>query len=150
MHAHINKCSVKHGLMPVKDPHESCCFFSFSFLFLRTVAYGQGECMMWENMIISLCLSLRCCLYLAHLSYLSALQCLREGRANHEQGQRGLGLVGWSGVGIKRREDMIHGRVGSSRETATDLQSEGRWTGTKALFRQSECSVSCDGWRRSV
>lgn len=58
--------------------------------------------------------------------------------------------VGWSGVGIKRREDMIHGRVGSSRETAADLQSEGRWTGTKALFRQSECSVSCDGWRRSV
>ena len=111
---------------------------------------GRGECMMWENMIISLCLSLRCCLYLAHLSYLSALECLREGRANHEQGQRGLGLVGWSGVGIKRREDMIHGRVGSSRETAADLQSEGRWTGTKALFRQSECSVSCDGWRRSV
>lgn len=27
MHAHINKCSVKHGLMPVKDSHESCCFF---------------------------------------------------------------------------------------------------------------------------
>lgn len=45
---------------------------------------------------------------------------------------------------------MIHGRVGSSRETAADLQSEGHWTGTKALFRQSECSVSCDGWRRSV
>lgn len=58
--------------------------------------------------------------------------------------------VGWSGVGIKGREDMIHGRVSSSRETAADLQSEGRWTGTKALFRQSECSVSCDGWRRSV
>lgn len=57
----------------------------------------------------------------------------------------------WSyGVGIKRQEDMIHGRVGSSRETAADLQSEGHWTGTKALFRQSECSVSCDGWRRSV
>lgn len=58
--------------------------------------------------------------------------------------------AGWSGVGIKGREDMIHGRVGSSRETAADLQSEGCWTGTKALFRQSECSVSCDGWRRSV
>lgn len=58
--------------------------------------------------------------------------------------------VSWSGVGIKGRVDMIHGRLGSSRETATDLQSEGRWTGTKALFRQSECSVSCDGWRRSV
>lgn len=58
--------------------------------------------------------------------------------------------VGWSGVGIKGRENMIHGKVGSSRETAADLQSEGHWTGTKALFRQSECSVSCDGWRRSV
>ena len=58
--------------------------------------------------------------------------------------------VGRSGAGIKGREDMIHGGVGSSRETAADLQSEGRWTGTKALFRQSECSVSCDGWRRSV
>lgn len=45
---------------------------------------------------------------------------------------------------------MIHGRLGRSRETAIDLQSEGHWTGTGALFRQSECSVSCDGWRRSV
>lgn len=89
MHAHINKCSVKRGLMPVKDPHESFFFFFpfFSFFMECTVAYGQRECMMWENMIISLCLSLRCCLYLAHLSYLSALECLCEERANHEQGQ---------------------------------------------------------------
>lgn len=26
MHAHINKCSVKCGLMPVKDPYESFFF----------------------------------------------------------------------------------------------------------------------------
>lgn len=58
--------------------------------------------------------------------------------------------VGWRGVGIKERENMIHGGVGPSRDTAADLQSEGRWTETKALFRQSECSVSCDGWRWSV
>lgn len=45
---------------------------------------------------------------------------------------------------------MIHGRVGPSRETAADLQSEGHWTGTKALFRQSKHGVSCDGWRWSV
>lgn len=51
---------------------------------------------------------------------------------------------------MKIHKNMIHGRVGSSRETAADLQSKGHWTGTKALFRQSECSVSCDGWRRSV
>lgn len=58
--------------------------------------------------------------------------------------------VGRAGVGIKRRENMIHGRVSPSRETAADLQSEDHWTGTKALFRQKECSMSCDGWRRSV
>jgi len=62
----------------------------------------------------------------------------------------GTTRVGRSGVSIKGQENMIHGRVGPSRETAADLQSEGYWTGTKALFRQSECSVSCDGWRRSV
>lgn len=73
--------------------------------------------------------------------------CLRKERTMNRGDE---GWVGWSGVGIKGRENMIHGRVGSSRETATDLQSEGHWTGTKALFRQSECSVSCDGWRRSV
>lgn len=90
MHAHINKCSVKCGLMPVKDPHESFFFsFSLSFPFFMkcTVAYGQRECVMWENMIISLCFSLRCCLYLAHLSYFSALECLCKGRANPEEGR---------------------------------------------------------------
>lgn len=45
-----------------------------------TVAYGQTECMMWENTIISLCLSLRRCLYLAMLGWLSALECPREGK----------------------------------------------------------------------
>lgn len=94
MHAHINKCSVKRGLMPVKDPHESFffpppppSFFFFIFFIECTVAYGQRERMMWENMIISLCLSLRCCLYLAHLGDHSALECLFEKRANHEQGR---------------------------------------------------------------
>lgn len=110
---------------------------------------GKGECMMWENMIISLCLSLRCCLYLAHLSYLSALECLCKGGSKPWAGAMRIG-VGWRGVGTRKREDMIHGRVSSSRETAADLQSEGRWTRTKALFRQSGRSVSCDGWRRSV
>lgn len=84
MHAHINKCSVKRGLMPVKDPHKS---FFFPFFIECTVAYGQREYVMWENMIISLCLCLRGCLYLAHLSYLSALECLFERRANHKQGR---------------------------------------------------------------
>lgn len=51
---------------------------------------------------------------------------------------------------MKERENMIHGRVGPSRETAADLQSKGHWTGTKALFRQSKRCVSCDGWRWSV
>lgn len=110
------------------------------------MAYGHRECMMLANMIISLCFSLRCCLYLAHLSYFSALECLCK--IKPWTGVMKVG-VGWSGVGI-RQEDMIHGRVDSSWETAADLQSEGHWTGTKALFRQSECSVSCDGWRRSV
>lgn len=85
MHAHINKCSVKRGLMPVKDPHES--FFFFPFFIECIVAFGQRDGMKWENMIISLCLSLRCCLYLTHLSYPSALECLFEGRANHERGR---------------------------------------------------------------
>lgn len=81
MHAHINKCSVKRGLMPVKDPHKSFFFFFlFSFFIECTVAYGQKECMMWENMDISLCVSLRRCFYLAHLIYL-------EGRTNHKQGR---------------------------------------------------------------
>lgn len=104
---------------------------------------------MWGNMIISLCLSLRRCLYLAHLRYLGALECLFEGSTNHEQGgDEGWGCKTWSGHKGTRGYDSC--RVGSSREAAADLQSEGRWTGTKALFRQSECSVSCDGWRRSV
>lgn len=33
MHAHINKCSVKHGLMPVKDPNGELLFYFF-ILFL--------------------------------------------------------------------------------------------------------------------
>lgn len=75
--------------MPVKDPHESFFFLppphlSF-FFFLLSAQWLMG--MMWENMIISLCLSLRCCLYLAHLGDHSALECLFEKRANHEQGR---------------------------------------------------------------
>lgn len=75
--------------------------------------------------------------------------CVRE-EQTLKRGDESWGWIRVGRVGIKRQEDMIHGRVGSSRETAADLQSEGHWTGTKALFRQSECSVSCDGWRRSV
>lgn len=62
------------------------------------------------------------------------------------RGRRGLGRGG----AVKRQENMIRGRAGSSREMAADLQSKGHWTGTKALFRQSDYSVSCDGWWRSV
>lgn len=49
MHAHINKCSVKRGLMPVKDPNESVFFlffFPFFFFIECTVAYGQWQCVM--------------------------------------------------------------------------------------------------------
>lgn len=97
---------------------------------------------MWKIVIISSYVSSRRCLY---------LQQLRAGAVESEdrtanRGRRGSGR----GAGVKRQENMIHGRTGSSRETAADLQSKGHWTGTKALFRQSECSVSCDGWRRSV
>lgn len=46
MHAHINKCSVKCGLMPVKDPYESFFFpdsrFFFCFLLMKcTVVYEE-------------------------------------------------------------------------------------------------------------
>lgn len=40
MHAHINKCSVKRGLMPVKDPHESFFFFFSIFFFFYGVHCG--------------------------------------------------------------------------------------------------------------
>lgn len=60
--------------------------------------------MMWENMIISLCLSLRRCLYLAHLKGLSALEWLFEGSAEHEQGRCGLGL---NGVERVHRDERI-------------------------------------------
>ncbi|CAL8368360.1 unnamed protein product [Gadus morhua 'NCC'] len=51
---------------------------------------------------------------------------------------------------LVKREMLDSGAgVRSKRGTATDLQSEGRWTGTKALFRQSALrGVSCDGWSR--
>lgn len=67
--------------------------------------------MMWENMIISLFFSLRCCLYLAHLSFFNALECLCKRKP--QTGVMKVG-VGWSGVGVKRQEDVIHERVGSS------------------------------------
>lgn len=49
MHAHINKCSVKCGLMPVKDPYESFFFPQltfflggfFFFLMKCTVVYEE-------------------------------------------------------------------------------------------------------------
>lgn len=41
MHAHINKCSVKCGLMPVKDPHKSFFFLLFPVVLRCSVAYEQ-------------------------------------------------------------------------------------------------------------
>lgn len=106
------------------------------------VVYEQRECIMWKIVIISSYISSRRCFYLLQL-HMSTLESKDQ---TTNRGRR------WSnrGGGVKRQENMIHGRAGSSRETAADLQSKGHWTGTKALFRQSECSVSCDGWRRSV
>lgn len=92
--------------------------------------------------IISSHISSKRCLHLPQL-YASALESKDQ---TPSRGRRGSSR----GAGVKIHKNMIHGRVGSSRETAADLQSKGHWTETKALFRQSECSVSCDGWRRSV
>lgn len=75
--------------------------------------------------------------------------CTSTLESKDQTANRGLRGSGRGGA-VKRQENVIHGRAGSSRETAADLQSKGHWTGTKALFRQSECSVSCDGWWRSV
>ncbi|CAL8361669.1 unnamed protein product [Boreogadus saida] len=73
-----------------------------------------------------------------------------------EQQVSNLNRGGWGGVvrGSSRylvKREMLDSGAGvrGKRGTATDLQSEGRWTGTKALFRQSALrGVSCDGWSR--
>lgn len=106
------------------------------------MVYKQRVFIMWKIVIISSYISSRCRFYLLQL-HMSTLK-------SKDQTTKGGRLRSGRGGGVKRRENMIHGRVGSSRETAVDLQSKGHWTGTKALFRQSECSASCDGWRRSV
>lgn len=135
--------------MPVKDSHESCCFFVSPLFVGVQWTTGRGkECNVGTRDDLCTCAfkvpSLPGPLELPQCTWV-----LVWGKHRPWTGAMRVG-VGSSGVGVKGREDMIHGSMGSSRDTAADLQSEGCWTGTRALFRQSERSVSCDGWRRSV
>lgn len=136
--------------MPVKDPHGGCFFCPSIFFFLSSALLFIGRGNVWCGETWSLVdVALKVVFLPGSPEVHQCTWVLVWGESEPWTGTMRAG-VGRAGVGIKRRENMIHGRVGPSRETAADLQSEGHWTGTKALFRQKECSMSCDGWRRSV
>lgn len=74
----------------------------------RTVVYEQREFIMWKIVIISCCVPTRRRFHLLQLRASS----LESNEQTTDRGRLGSGRGG----GVRRQEDMIHGRAGSSRE----------------------------------